>query len=79
LKFHGNRDFYHLIICAMRELIKVKNDINEVNKDKILTKIGLMAFTRNFGGLSNSLDIINLSLKMYIPIIMKMNYIIIIY
>ena len=50
----------------MRELIKVKNDINEVNKDKILTKIGLMAFTRNFGGLSNSLDIINLSLDSFL-------------
>ena len=61
--FHGNRDFYHLIKCAMRELIKVKKDIDEINKDKILTKIGLMALTRNFGGLSNSLDIIKSKFK----------------
>ena len=56
--FHGNRDFYNLIKCAMRELKKIKNDINEINKDKILTKIGLMSLTRNFGGLSDSLTII---------------------
>ena len=56
--FHGNRDFYHLIKCAMRELKKRKNEIQEINKDKILTKIGLMSLTRNFGGLSNSLEII---------------------
>ena len=54
--FHGNRDFYHLIKCAMRELKKMKNEIKELNKDKILTKIGIMSLTRNFGGLSSSLD-----------------------
>ena len=54
--FHGNRDFYHLIKCAMRELKKRKNEIQEINKDKILTKIGLMSLTRNFGGLANSLE-----------------------
>jgi hypothetical protein len=54
--FHGNRDFYHLIKCAMRELKKMKNEIKELNKDKILTKIGIMSLTRNFGGLSSSLE-----------------------
>ena len=54
--FHGNRDFYPLIKCAMRELKKEKNEINELNKDKILTKIGLMSLTRNFGGFSTSLE-----------------------
>ena len=53
--FHGNRDFYNLIKCAMRELIKEKDNINELNKEKILTKIGLMSLTRNFGGLETSL------------------------
>ena len=53
--FHGNRDFYYLIKCAMRELIKERDNINELNKEKILTKIGLMSLTRNFGGLETSL------------------------
>ena len=54
--FHGNRDFYYLIKCAMRELIKESDNIKELNKDKILTKIGLMSLTRNFGGLETSLQ-----------------------
>ena len=53
--FHGNRDFYNLIKCAMRKLIKERDNINEINSDKILTKIGLMSLTRNFGGLDTSL------------------------
>ena len=34
----------------------MKNEIKELNKDKILTKIGIMSLTRNFGGLSSSLE-----------------------
>ena len=64
--FHGNRDFYNLIKCAMRELIKEKDNINELNKEKILTKIGLMSLTRNFGGLDTSLkDIKNKFKEVY--------------
>ena len=65
--FHGNRDFYYLIKCTMRELIKERDNINELNKDKILTKIGLMSLTRNFGGLDNSLnDIKNIFKEKYV-------------
>ena len=64
--FHGNRDFYNLIKCAMRELIKERDNINELNRDKILTKIGLMSLTRNFGGLETSLkDIKNKFKEIY--------------
>ena len=61
--FHGNRDFYNLIKCAMRELIKERDNINELNKEKILTKIGLMSLTRNFGGLDTSLKDIKKKFK----------------
>ena len=65
--FHGNRDFYHLIKCAMRELIKQKDKINDLDKEKILTKIGIMSLTRNFGGLETSLiDIKNIFKKVYV-------------
>ena len=65
--FHGNRDFYYLIKCTMRELIKVKDEINDLNKDKILTKIGIISLTRNFGGLSDSLSIIKELFKLNYP------------
>ena len=61
--FHGNRDFYHLIKYAMRELIKYKKEIKENNKDRILTKIGLKALARNFGGLSDSFNNIKLEFR----------------
>ena len=34
----------------------MKSEIKELNKNKILTKIGIMLLTRNFGGLSSSLE-----------------------
>jgi hypothetical protein len=61
--FHGNRDFYNLIKCAMRELIKERENINDLNKEKILTKIGIISFTRNFGGLESSLKDIKKKFK----------------
>ena len=61
--FHGNRDFYNLIKCAMRELIKERENLNDLNKEKILTKIGIMSFTRNFGGLESSLKDIKKKFK----------------
>ena len=51
--FHGNRDFYHLIKSAMKELIIRKNELNK-NENKILTEVGLMSLCRNFGGLEHS-------------------------
>ena len=57
--FHGNRDFYHSIKCAMRLLLKEKeklNDLNEEDEDKILINIAVKSFARNFGGLDESLN-----------------------
>ena len=59
--FHGNRDFYHLIKCAMRLLIKEKEKLNNINdlnedEDKIIINIAVKSLTRNFGGLNDSIN-----------------------
>ena len=51
--FHGNRDFYNLIKTAMRELM-IKGKELKQNENKILTEVGLLSLSRNFGGLENS-------------------------
>ena len=51
--FHGNRDFYNLTKTAMRELISRKEELNK-SENKVLTESGLLALSRNFGGLENS-------------------------
>ena len=63
--FHGNRDFYNLIKTAMRELISKKEELNK-NESKILTEVGLLSLSRNFGGLENSTTkIIEIFKKLY--------------
>jgi len=56
--FHGNRDFYNLIKNAMREL-KTKEEQLKRNENKILTEVGLLSLSRNFGGLENSIKTIH--------------------
>ena len=55
--FHGNRDFYNLIKNAMSEL-KAKEEQLKRNENKILTEVGLLSLSRNFGGLENSIKTI---------------------
>ena len=51
--FHGNRDFYHLVKSAMRELMERKEELN-IDRKKVLTEAGLHALDRNFSGLEES-------------------------
>ena len=46
-------------------LINIKQKINENNRDKYLTKTGLKALARNFGGLSDSFKNIKKQFKKY--------------
>ena len=47
--FHGNRDFYHLIKNAARNI--VENYRNKIMDTNILEKIAITSIERNFGGL----------------------------
>ena len=47
-EFHGNRDFYHLVKIASRELIKIKNSLID---EHVLQGIAISSIERNFGGL----------------------------
>ena len=51
--FHGNRDFYNLIKTSMRELVSKREELIK-NENKILTEVGLLSLSRNFGGLEGS-------------------------
>ena len=51
--FYGARDFYHLIKNVSKELLKLENK-NKFSNDE-LSKIGLKAIYRNFGGDENKL------------------------
>ena len=69
--FHGNRDFYHLIKNAARNI--VENYRNKNIDPNILEKIAVISIERNFGGLrfssenSTSIKIIKKILKEYYP------------
>ena len=47
--FHGNRDFYHLVKNASKNMI-IKEDNHELNDDTLL-ECGISSIERNFGGL----------------------------
>ena len=54
--FHGNRDFYNVIKNSVRELIKINDESDELEKNekKVLTEVGIKSLEINFGGLEYS-------------------------
>ena len=78
--FHGNRDFYHLVKNASRNMI-IKENNHELNDDTLI-ECGINGIERNFGGLQfkdtdkkTSLEIIkNLYKKKYPNVEVKKQY-----
>ena len=57
--FHGSRDFYSLIKSIINDIIKNKNKLNELDKEKkqeLIDEIIEINIERNFGGLPNSIN-----------------------
>ena len=61
--FHGSRDFYSLIKSIMKDIIKNKNNLDNLSqkedRNKLLNDICLNQISRNFNGLENSIDEFN--------------------